>query len=86
MDDALSALIRSANEVVSLFVAPGMVLALGLCFFFVAIPQCRALRGYTRSRSLMGVAFLLYGAALIAVIAGVIELCSWGYIQHQKKH
>lgn len=66
MDDALSALIRSANEVVSLFVAPGMVLALGLCFFFVAIPQCRALRGYTRSRSLMGVAFLLYGAALIA--------------------
>ena len=66
MDDTLSALIRSANEVVSLFVAPGMVLALGLCFFFVAIPQCRALRSYTRSRSLMGVAFLLYGAALIA--------------------
>ena len=28
----------------------------------------------------------LNGAALIAVIAGVIELCSWGYIHHQKKH
>ena len=78
MDDALSALIRSANEVVSLFVAPGMVLALGLCFFFVAIPQCRALRGYTRSRSLMGVAFLLYGAALIAEHVSAVAAVSVG--------
>ena len=40
-----------------------MTIALGLCFFFIAIPQCQSLECYKRSRFLMGITFVVYGLA-----------------------
>lgn len=42
-----------------------MTIALGLCFFFIAIPQCQSLECYKRSRILMGITFVVYGLAII---------------------
>ena len=42
-----------------------MTIALGLCFFFIAIPQCQSLECYKRSRFLMGITFVMYGLAII---------------------
>lgn len=54
-----------ANTFVYVYLVPGMTIALGLCFFFIAIPQCQSLECYKRSRFLMGITFVVYGLAII---------------------
>ncbi len=47
------------------YLAPGLLTALGLCFFFIKIPQEHSLDRYRRSRRLMGITFVLYGMAIL---------------------
>ncbi|MGM9846847.1 MAG: helix-turn-helix domain-containing protein [Muribaculaceae bacterium] len=58
-------IIELADKFFNIYIAPGIMIALGLCFFFVSIPECRSLDSYKRSRLLMGVAFVVYGLALM---------------------
>ncbi len=55
----------SAAYSVMVCLAPGLLLALGLCFFFIKIPQCSSLVGYRSSRKLMAITFVLYGMAIL---------------------
>ena len=54
-----------ADALMNIYIAPGMMISMGLCFFFVTFSQCQALECYKRSRWLMGVTFVVYGLALM---------------------
>ncbi|HBC29443.1 MAG TPA: hypothetical protein DC006_07340 [Prevotellaceae bacterium] len=59
-------LIHIANIIVSLFLAPGMILALGIAVWGVAYTHCESLACYARARRIVGATFVLYGLALVA--------------------
>lgn len=58
-------LITQADQLVSLYLAPGMMLSLGLALWHVAYDHTAPLRCYTRARSIMAATFILYGLALV---------------------
>ncbi len=58
-------LIHFANNIVSLFLAPGMMLALGIAVWGVAYTRCESLTCYARARRIVGVTFVIYGLALL---------------------
>lgn len=47
------------------YIIPGMMLAFGICLFFLTIPDKEELKNYVFARKVMGVTFLVYCAALI---------------------
>lgn len=46
------------------FIAPGILLGMALCLFFLHIPPKSALRNYRRARYIMGSAYLLYSICI----------------------
>lgn len=64
MEHCVQTLVSGAYSLV-IWLAPGLMAALGLCFFFVRIPRCRPLECYVRSRRIMATTFVLYGAAIL---------------------
>lgn len=61
----LNDLITQADQLVSLYLAPGMMTALGLALWRVAYDHTAPLGCYTRARSIMAATFVLYGLALV---------------------
>lgn len=59
-------LVHIANTIVSLFLAPGMMLSLGIAVWGVAYTHCESLACYARARRIVGATFVLYGLALVA--------------------
>lgn len=59
-------LIHFANNIVSLFLAPGMMLALGIAVWGVAYTRSESLACYARARRIVGATFVIYGLALLA--------------------
>ena len=60
------------NDILTYYVLPGLVLAFGLCFHFVHVPQDEAgLRGYRMARRMMGYAYLAFFVALVVEAMGV---------------
>lgn len=47
------------------YIIPGMMLAFGICLFFLTVPDKEELKNYVFARKVMGVTFLVYCAALI---------------------
>ena len=58
-------LITQADQLVSLYLAPGMMTALGLALWGVAYDHTAPLRCYTRARYIMAATLVLYGLALV---------------------
>ncbi len=54
------------HTLLTAYVLPGLILAFGLCFFFVVVPVRRGLGGYRMARRMMGCAYLVCFAALVA--------------------
>ena len=59
-------LIHFANNIVSLFLAPGMMLALGIAVWGVAYTRSESLACYARARRMVGITFVIYSLALLA--------------------
>ena len=59
-------LIHFANNIVSLFLAPGMMLALGIAVWGVAYTRSESLACYARARRIVGATFVIYGLTLLA--------------------
>lgn len=53
------------NHILFSYTLPGLVLCLGLCFFFIIVPDRMGLMGYRMARRMMGCAYLFYFAALL---------------------
>lgn len=64
MEQYLSEAISGAYTFV-VYLAPGLLAALGLCFFFIKIPQEHSLDSYRRSRRIMAITFVLYGLTIL---------------------
>ncbi len=64
MEQHLSEAILGAYSFI-ICLAPGLLTALGLCFFFIKIPQDKSLDSYRRSRRLMAITFVLYGLTIL---------------------
>ncbi len=47
------------------YLTPGMMLAFGICLFFLSVPRSEGLRSYVLARKVMGLTFVVYGLALI---------------------
>lgn len=54
------------NDILSTYALPGIVLGFALCFFFIRIPPCEGLRGYSMARRMMGWCYIALFAALVA--------------------
>ena len=54
------------HSLLTAYMLPGLILAFGLCFFFVVVPFRRGLGGYRMARRMMGCAYLVCFAALVA--------------------
>ncbi len=60
------------NDILTCYVLPGLILAFGLCFLFVHVPQDEAgLRGYRMARRMMSYAYLAFFVALVVEAMGV---------------
>ncbi len=64
MEQFLPAAILGAYSLI-ICLAPGLLIALGLCFFFIKIPRDHSLYCYRRSRRLMAITFVLYGTSVL---------------------
>lgn len=56
-------------DLFSAYVFPGMLLAFGLCFLFVAVPKREGLKNYILARKTMAFSYLLLSVALFAEVA-----------------
>lgn len=61
---------EEAYRIITLFVLPGMLLALGLCFFFLSIPPNAGLKNYRTARLVMGYAYVVYAVSLFTAHYG----------------
>ncbi len=59
------------NDILGFYVLPGLILAFGLCFLFILVPQVQGLNSYRMARHMMGGAYLLFFAALVAEAVGM---------------
>lgn len=59
------------NDILTNYVLPGLILAFGLCFLFVHVPDENGLRGYRMARRMMGVAYLAFFVALVIEAMGL---------------
>ena len=59
------------NDILTNYVLPGLILAFGLCFLFVFVPEGTGLRGYRMARRMMGFAYLAFFVALIIEAMGL---------------
>lgn len=64
MEQFLPAAILGAYSLI-ICLAPGLLIALGMCFFFIKIPRDHSLDSYRRSRRLMAITFVLYGMSVL---------------------
>ena len=54
------------SDILTYYVLPGLILAFGLCFQFIHVPQDEAgLRGYRMARRMMSYAYLAFFVALV---------------------
>lgn len=56
-------------DLFSAYVFPGMLLAFGLCFLFVYVPEKEGLKNYLLARKTMGFSYLLLAVVLFAEVA-----------------
>ena len=74
-------IIEETYRIITLFVLPGMLLALGLCFFFLSIPPKTGLRHYRTARFVMGCAYVVYGISLFTAHYGFFNFSSTPFSQ-----
>ena len=55
-------------HLITAYIVPGMVAGFGVCFFFLTIPDCQALKKYILARRIMGCTYFVYCTALIAEV------------------
>ena len=70
-------LIHFANNIVSLFLAPGMMLALGIAVWGVAYTRSESLACYARARRIVGATFVIYGLTLFSWPSTLSSPTSW---------
>lgn len=54
------------QTILTAYILPGLILAFGLCFFFVVVPVRRGLGGYRMARRMMGCAYVVCFVTLVA--------------------
>lgn len=63
-----SDMINFLFHLITAYIVPGMVAGFDVCFFFLTIPDCQALKKYILARRIMGCTYFVYCAALIAEV------------------
>ena len=56
-------------NLVTAYIIPGMMLAFGICLFFLSIPEKGGLKNYILARKMTGTTYLVYSVALICEAA-----------------
>jgi AraC-like DNA-binding protein len=53
------------NDILTNYILPGLIFALGICFLFILVPDGAGLRGYRMARRMMGCGYLAFFTTLI---------------------
>lgn len=53
-------------RIIQLFIIPGILLGMSICFFFLSIPQKAGLHNYRVARKVMGLAYFFYAVGLFS--------------------
>lgn len=59
------------NDILTNYILPGLIFALGFCFLFILVPDGTGLRGYRMARRMMGCGYLAFFIALMIEAMGL---------------